>query len=67
MLWYPTLTTGKGMAARLDHIERIALEVPLPMCAFDPGSTNIGRPGPDGPPVGGVYAVSYDDIRIAFA
>lgn len=37
------------------------------MCAFDPGSTNIGRPGPDGTPVGGVYAVTYDDVRIAVA
>lgn len=65
-LWYPTLTSGTGMAAKLDHIERIAREVPVPMCAFDPGSTNIGAPGPGGLPVGGVYAVSYDDVRVAF-
>ncbi len=65
-LWYPTLTSGTGMAAKLDHIERIAKAVPVPMCAFDPGSTNIGAPGPGGIPVGGVYAVSYDDVRVAF-
>lgn len=66
-LWYPTLTSGDGMAAKLDHIERIAREVPVPICAFDPGSTNIGAPGPGGLPVGGVYAVSYEDVRVAFA
>lgn len=66
-LWYPTLTSGAGMAAKLEHIELIARAIPVPMCAFDPGSTNIGAPGPDGLPVGGVYAVSYDDVRVAFA
>ena len=65
-LWYPTLTSAAGMAAKLEHIELIAREIPVPMCAFDPGSTNIGAPGPDGLPVGGVYAVSYDDVRVAF-
>jgi uncharacterized protein (DUF849 family) len=65
-LWYPTLTSGIGMAAKLDHIEQIAREVSVPICAFDPGSTNIGAPGPGGLPVGGVYAVSYEDVRIAF-
>lgn len=65
-LWYPTLTSGSSMASKLDHIERIAREVPVPMCAFDPGSTNIGAPGPGGLPVGGVYAVSYEDVRVAF-
>ena len=54
------------MAAKLEHIELIARELPVPMCAFDPGSTNIGAPGPGGLPVGGVYAVSYDDVRFAF-
>lgn len=67
LLWYPTLTAAPDMAGKLDHIERIAGEVPLRICAFDPGSTNIGQPGPDGLPVGGVYAVSYDDCRTAFA
>jgi len=65
-LWYPTLTADSGMAAKLEHIELIAAEVPVPMCAFDPGSTNLGMPGPGGLPVGGVYAVSYDDVRVAF-
>ena len=66
-LWYPTLTASATMAERLEHIELIAQEIPLRMCAFDPGSTNIGQPGPDGLPVGGVYPVSYDDCRTAFA
>jgi uncharacterized protein (DUF849 family) len=65
-LWYPTLTSGAGMAAKLEHIEMIAREVPVPFCAFDPGSTNIGAPRPDGLPVGGVYGVSYEDVRVAF-
>ena len=66
-LWYPTLTASPGMADKLEHIELISQEVPVRMCAFDPGSTNIGQPGPDGLPVGGVYGVSYDDCRYAFA
>ena len=66
-LWYPTLTGAPEMAGRLEHIELIAREIPVRMCAFDPGSTNIGMPGPDGLPTGGVYGVSYDDIRSAFA
>jgi uncharacterized protein (DUF849 family) len=66
-LWYPTLTSAPDMAGKLDHVERIAEVVPLRMCAFDPGSTNIGQPGPDGLPTGGVYGVSYDDCRYAFA
>jgi uncharacterized protein (DUF849 family) len=65
-LWYPTLTSAATMEGKLDHIERIAREVPVRMCAFDPGSTNIGAPDSDGLPVGGVYAVSYDDVRVAF-
>ncbi len=65
-LWYPTLTSAPDMAGRLEHIERIAAEIPVRMCAFDPGSTNIGQPGPDGLPLGGVYGVSYEDCRIAF-
>lgn len=65
-LWYPTLTASPDMAGRLEHVELIARELSVRMCAFDPGSTNIGQPGPDGLPVGGVYAVSYDDCRYAF-
>ncbi|MAG32731.1 MAG: 3-keto-5-aminohexanoate cleavage protein [Deltaproteobacteria bacterium] len=65
-LWYPTLTGAPDMAGRLEHVERISQSVPLRMCAFDPGSTNIGQPGPDGLPVGGVYGVSYDDVRYSF-
>ena len=65
-LWYPTLTAAPDMVDRLDHIGLIAREIPLRMCAFDPGSTNIGQPGPDGLPTGGVYGVSYEDIRTAF-
>jgi uncharacterized protein (DUF849 family) len=65
-LWYPTLTSAPDMAARLEHYAIIAEELPVQMCAFDPGSTNIGAPDADGLPVGGVYAVSYDDCRTAF-
>jgi uncharacterized protein (DUF849 family) len=65
-LWYPTLCSVPGMAARMEHIELIAKEVPLRLAVVDPGSTNIGAPGADGLPVGGVYANSYDDIRTAF-
>jgi len=65
-LWYPTLTSAPDMASKLEHYALIAEEVPVQMCAFDPGSTNIGAPGPDGLPVGGVYANSYDDCRTAF-
>ena len=67
VLWYPTLTTGPGMATMMAHLPMIAAEVPLRIAAFDPGSTNIGQPGQDGLPVGGVYGVSYDDVRTAFA
>jgi uncharacterized protein (DUF849 family) len=65
-LWYPTLTGASSMADKLEHIELIARELPVRMCAFDPGSTNIGAPDAEGLPVGGVYAVSYDDVRVAF-
>ena len=65
-LWYPTLTASPEMAGKLEHIAMIAEAVPLRICAFDPGSTNIGQPDDDGLPVGGVYAVSYDDCRFAF-
>jgi uncharacterized protein (DUF849 family) len=65
-LWYPTLTSAPEIEDRLAHIELLQQEVPLRICAFDPGSTNIGMPGPDGLPIGGVYAVSYEDIRKAF-
>ncbi len=65
-LWYPTLTSAPDMAGRLEHVELLSREVPLRLCAFDPGSTNLGQPGPDGLPVGGVYPVSYEDCRYAF-
>jgi uncharacterized protein (DUF849 family) len=65
-LWYPTLTSAPDMLGRLAHVEVLQQEVPLRICAFDPGSTNIGAPGPDGLPVGGVYGVSYGDVRTAF-
>jgi len=55
------------MAGKLEHIELLSEEISVRMCAFDPGSTNIGQPGPDGLPMGGVYGVSYDDCRYAFA
>jgi uncharacterized protein (DUF849 family) len=66
-LWYPTLAAGSGMANMLAHLEAIQREIPLRIAGFDPGSTNLGGPGPDGLPAGVVYGVSYDDVRYAFA
>jgi 3-keto-5-aminohexanoate cleavage enzyme len=65
-LWYPTLCVAPGPLAKLEHVRLIAEEVPLTMAAVDPGSTNLGAPGADGLPEGGVYANSYGDIRQAF-
>ncbi len=66
-LWYPTLSGGGNVHEVLEHIELIANEVPLRIGVVDPGSTNIGRPGPDGLPIGVVYHNSYEDIRASFA
>ncbi len=54
------------MAESLSHVEVLASESPLRLGLCDPGSTNIGAPDADGLPVGGVYANSYDDVRVAF-
>ncbi|WP_419850991.1 3-keto-5-aminohexanoate cleavage protein [Candidatus Poriferisocius sp.] len=64
-LWYPTLTSGDHQA-KYAHMAMIAAELPLPMVAVDPGSTNIGGAGPDGLPVGGTYKNDYADIRASF-
>lgn len=68
-LWYPTLAAGgaAGMAGMLAHLEWIQRAVPLRIAGWDPGSTNLGGPGPDGLPAGVVYGVSYDDVKTAFA
>jgi uncharacterized protein (DUF849 family) len=66
-LWYPTLSAGPGMAAMLAHLELIQREIPLRIAGWDPGSTNLGGPGPDGLPAGVVYGISYDDVKYAFA
>ena len=65
-LWYPTLAVAPTFAETYAHYELIAAAVRTRMGVVDPGSTNVGRPGADGLPVGGVYANSYDDIRYAF-
>ncbi|MGB3051393.1 MAG: 3-keto-5-aminohexanoate cleavage protein [Polyangiales bacterium] len=65
-LWYPTLSGGGNVDEVLEHIAMIADEVPLRIGVVDPGSTNLGRPGPDGLPVGVVYHNSYEDIRSSF-
>jgi len=65
-LWYPTLCVAPDPLTKLEHVRLIAQEVPLTMAAVDPGSTNLGSPGADGLPDGGVYANSYGDIRLAF-
>jgi len=67
VLWYPTLCVAAGARAKLEHVRLIAEQVPVRMAAVDPGSTNLGSPGDDGLPDGGVYANSYADIRDAFA
>ncbi len=65
-LWYPTLCVAPDPATKLEHVRLIADAVPLNMAAVDPGSTNLGSPGADGLPEGGVYANTYADIREAF-
>jgi uncharacterized protein (DUF849 family) len=67
VLWYPTLCAAPGAAAKLEHVELIAAQVPLRLAVVDPGSTNLGSPDADGLPEGSVYANSYADIRTAFA
>jgi len=65
-LWYPTLGVGANMRESLFHIEVIAREIDLKLGLCDPGSVNVGGPGPDGLPMGMVYANSYEDIVVAF-
>lgn len=60
-LWYPTLTSAPTVEGKTEHLALIAEQVPTRINACDPGSTNIGTAGPDGLPVGGVYANSYAD------
>jgi uncharacterized protein (DUF849 family) len=65
VLWYPTLTSAPDMQGKTAHWSIIAEQVPLRLAAVDPGSTNLGAPGADGLPTGGVYANGYDAIRLA--
>jgi uncharacterized protein (DUF849 family) len=65
-LWYPTLAAGPGMERMLAHLALIQREIPLRIAGWDPGSTNLGGPGPDGLPSGVVYGVSYDDVKYGF-
>ncbi len=65
-LWYPTLGIAPDMTGMMAHLAVLQAEVPLRIGAFDPGSTNIGAPGADGLPEGGVYGVSYDAVRTGF-
>lgn len=73
-LWYPTLSVNQTDGANLEpvqdrfsHYPFIAAEVPMPIGVVDPGSTNLGYPGPDGLPRGFSYVNSYSDIAWAFA
>src|SRR5256885_1097403 len=66
-LWYPTLCVAPDPVGKLEHVRLIAEQVPLTMAALDPGSINLGGPGADGLPEGGIYANSYADIRQALA
>lgn len=72
-LWYPTLSVNQSDGANLEPIEHrfshyplIAAELPMPLGVVDPGSTNLGYPGPDGLPKGFSYVNSYRDIAYAF-
>ena len=72
-LWYPTLSVNQSdganlepIADRFSHYPLIAAEVPMPFGVVDPGSTNLGYPGPDGLPKGFSYVNSYSDIAYAF-
>ena len=65
-LWYPTLCAAATIEERLLHMEILAHEVPVPICAVDPGSTNLGWPDENRLPVGLVYANAYDEIRYSF-
>jgi 3-keto-5-aminohexanoate cleavage enzyme len=66
VLWYPTSCVAQGAKAKLEHVRLIGEQVPVRMAVVDPGSTNLGSPGADGLPEGGVYANSYADIRESF-
>lgn len=66
-LWYPTLSGGRGVDEVLEHFRILSGEVPLRIGVVDPGSTNLGRPGKDGLPIGVVYQNSYDDIARSLA
>ena len=72
-LWYPTLSVNQSDGANLEpiqdrysHYAHIAAEVPMPFGVVDPGSTNLGYPGPDGLPVGFSYVNSCEDHAYAF-
>ena len=72
-LWYPTLSVNQSDGANLEpiqdrysHYPFIAAEVPMPFGVVDPGSTNLGYPGPDGLPMGFSYVNSYADHAYAF-
>ncbi|MEE3329932.1 MAG: 3-keto-5-aminohexanoate cleavage protein [Myxococcota bacterium] len=65
ILWYPTLNSAGDAPSMLEHVDLLHRAGLLRLGLFDPGSTNVGIPGPDGIPVGGVYANSYTDIQYA--
>ena len=66
-LWYPTLSAARDVHERLEHFRILSEEVPLRIGVVDPGSTNLGRPGADGLPIGVVYENSYEDIARSLA
>lgn len=65
-LWYPTLSASAQGTAGLEHAVILKREAGLRIGCVDPGSTNLGLPGPDGMPVGIVYHNEYHHIREAF-
>jgi uncharacterized protein (DUF849 family) len=65
-LWYPTLSRGRNVDEILAHFRILSEQVPLRIGVVDPGSTNLGRPGKDGLPIGVVYQNGYEEIARSF-
>src|SRR5262245_58780476 len=61
-LFYPTANALADVEASYAHIAPLAESGVMRLSLCDPGSVNLGGPGPDGLPASGiVYANSFDD------
>ena len=66
-LFYPTTNAGADVEASYAHIAPLAESGVMRLSLGDPGSVNLGGPGPDGLPASGiVYANSFDDVAHQF-